>query len=186
MKRFLLLVPVALVFAVAGVYLFRTAPAQTGKVAPAFSLPDLARADRTVRLADFRGKPVVINFWASWCDPCKTEAPELASVARRYAGSVQFLGMAILDGRDAALAYVSKYGIPYRSVLDARGLTAKSLYSVTGVPETVFIDAQGKLVGHYIGAFTPGQLGPLVRELVSLRPGGSLEITGRGETRPVP
>jgi cytochrome c biogenesis protein CcmG/thiol:disulfide interchange protein DsbE len=186
LKRLLLLVPVVVVFVVAGVFLFSASPARVGRPAPAFALPDLADPAKTVHRSDFRGKPLVINFWASWCEPCRTEAPELVRVARKYGGSVQFLGMAMLDGRDAGLAYVAQYKIPYSSVSDARGLTAKAQYGVTGVPETVFVDARGIVVGHYIGAFTAGQLEPIVQRLASLQPGESLEITGHGETRPVP
>jgi cytochrome c biogenesis protein CcmG/thiol:disulfide interchange protein DsbE len=136
-------------------------------------------------LLSLRGTPVVLNFWASWCDPCRAEAPELARTARAYGSSVQFLGMAILDGRDAGLAYIRKFGIPYPSVRDARGSVSK-LFEVTGVPETVFINARGVIVGHYIGAFTSGQLEPIVKDLLGLSPEGRLLLSGHGETRPVP
>lgn len=169
-------------FFVAGLTLFRTTTGQVGRPAAAFSLPDVADPSSTVTLASLRGKPVVLNFWASWCDPCRAEAPEFARTAKQYGTSVRFLGMAILDGRDAALAYMAKYHVPYPSVRDARGEVSKN-YGVTGVPETVFIDARGVIAGHYIGAFKNGQLGPVVADLMA---GRSLELTGRGETRPVP
>lgn len=173
------------VFLFAGLTLFRTTTGRVGRPAAAFALPDVADPNRTVSLSSLRGEPVVLNFWASWCDPCRAEAPELVRTANAYAGRVHFLGMAILDGRDAGLAYMAKYKVPYPSVRDARGTVSK-LYGVTGVPETVFIDARGVIVAHYIGAFTPGQLAPIVQQLVTLPSGGSLELSGRGETRPVP
>lgn len=185
MRRLALILPLAAVFVVAGVALFRTTTGQVGRAAPTFVLPDLADPHRTIDLAAFRGRPLVLNFWASWCDPCRAEAPELVRTAAAYRGSVRFLGMAILDGRDAGLAYMAKYKVPYPSVRDARGTVSK-LYGVTGVPETVFIDARGVIVGHYIGAFTTGQLGPIVSKLSSMGAGRPLELTGRGETRPVP
>ena len=182
MRRLLLVVPVVAVFLVAGVALFRTTTGQVGRPAAGFSLPDVANPSRTVTLASLRGKPVVINFWASWCDPCRAEAAEFVRTAKQYGTSVQFLGMALLDGRDAATAYMATYHVPYASVMDAHGDTSKD-YGVTGVPETVFIDASGVIVGHYIGAFKDGQLGPVVQDLIA---GRSLTLTGRGETRPVP
>ena len=174
--------PVVLLFLVVGLTLFRTTTGQVGRPAASFALPDISNPSRTISLASLRGKPVVINFWASWCDPCRAEAPEFARTAKSYGSRVHFLGMAILDGRDAGLAYMAKYKVPYPSVRDVRGETSKD-YGVTGVPETVFIDARGVIVAHYIGAFKNGQLGPVVRDLIA---GNKIELTGRGETRPVP
>jgi cytochrome c biogenesis protein CcmG, thiol:disulfide interchange protein DsbE len=185
-RRALWLLPVVVLFVVGGVALFRARPeAALGKAAPGFALPDLARPSERIALDRFKGTPVVINFWASWCEPCRDEAPELARTARKLGRTVTFLGVNILDGRDEALAYVKKYKIPYPSVRDARGIIAKR-YEVTGAPETVFIDRDGNVVGKYIGAFERGQLERYVRVLSRLRANELLDITGRGETRPVP
>jgi cytochrome c biogenesis protein CcmG, thiol:disulfide interchange protein DsbE len=179
------LVPVLAVFVVGGIGLFRARPqAELGRPAPAFGLPALD-GDGDIALAGLRGKPVVLNFWASWCGPCKDEAPEFARTAKRHADDVHFLGVTMLDSVTPARAFVDTYGIGYPSVRDARGVVAKR-YGVTGVPETAFIDAQGRLVGSYIGAFTKGQLERAVRDLLELEPGEVLKLTGRGETRPVP
>jgi hypothetical protein len=75
--------------------------------------------------------------------------------------------------------------IPYESVSDVRGVTTKR-FGMTGVPETVFVDADGLVVGRYIGALERGQLDELVGQLVALEPGDTLDITGRGNTEPVP
>ena len=91
----------------------------------------------------------------------------------------------MLDGKRPAEDFVRRDGIPYPTARDTRGVVAKR-YGVTGVPETVFIDADGNLVGRYIGAFTDEQLEDVVRDLIELRPGELLKLTGRGETRPVP
>jgi cytochrome c biogenesis protein CcmG/thiol:disulfide interchange protein DsbE len=180
------LLPVVVVLALGGVALFRARPAaEISRPAPLFELPDLAHPESRIALNDFRGKLLVMNFWASWCDPCREEAPELARVARKHAGRVNFLGVNILDGRDEALKYVDQYGIDYPSVRDSRAITAKR-YGVSGAPETIFIDKRGYMVGKYIGAFREDQLERLVRDLIALKPGGALQITGRGETRPVP
>lgn len=185
MRRLLFLLPVAAAFVIVGIGLFTVRPAELGGPAPPLAGPSLAEPDERIRLADLRGTPVVLNFWASWCDPCREEAPAFARVARETAGRVRFLGVNVLDGREAALDYVERFGIPYPSIPDASGSVADD-YEVQGVPETVFIDADGALVGKHIGAFTDGGLEELVRELLALEPGEVLEVTGSGESRPVP
>ncbi len=185
-RRLLWVIPLILAFVAVGFGLFRARPAvELGAAAPTFDLPDLARPGRTISLTDLRGRPVVLNFWASWCEPCREEAPELAEAARAFEGRVSFLGVNILDGRDEALEFVRRYAIPYPSGRDGSARVSR-LYMVTGVPETVFLDAEGRLVGIYIGAFTPGQLEGILEDLLALPPGGILDIQGRGETRPVP
>jgi cytochrome c biogenesis protein CcmG, thiol:disulfide interchange protein DsbE len=186
MRRLLWVAPVAALLVVGGVSLFRARPsADLGRPAPTFALPTVADPERTISLDDLRGKRVVLNFWASWCDPCREEAPTFARVARANAPDATFLGVNILDGRDAALAYARRYRIPFESVRDARGTIAKR-FGVTGAPETFFIDASGRLAGHYIGAFDGDQLQETVRAFLRLPPGETLRLTGRGETRPVP
>jgi cytochrome c biogenesis protein CcmG/thiol:disulfide interchange protein DsbE len=136
-------------------------------------------------LADLRGRRAVVNFWASWCDPCREEAPELARVARRYADRIGFLGVNILDGREDALRYTDRYRVPYESVRDTRAVVAKR-FGVNGAPETFFLDERGNIVGKHIGAFKAGQLEELIKDLIALGPGEVLDITGRGNTQPVP
>jgi cytochrome c biogenesis protein CcmG/thiol:disulfide interchange protein DsbE len=185
MRRLLWVAPVAILFVLGGVALFRARPdAEPGGPAPPFSLPTLADPDGALGPDDLRGRPAILNFWASWCDPCREEAPAFARAAREH-DEVAFLGVNILDGREEALEFVEEYGIPYPSVRDASGAIAKR-YGVNGAPETVFLDPQGNVVGRYIGAFREGELESLVAELVELGPGEALEITGRGESRPVP
>lgn len=123
----------------------------SGRMAPDFSLPSL-RDDTTVRLADFRGKVVILNFWGSWCPPCRDEAPILRAFAQEYAASdVVLLGIDVWeqdwnDGR----AFLQQFGIDYPNLYDARG-TVTIDYGVSGVPETFVIDRQGRLLGKYTG-----------------------------------
>lgn len=98
------------------------------------------------------GHPAVINFWASWCVPCKQEAPVLAASARAHAGQVAFLGIDVQDFRSDARRFLTKYKANYVSVRDGDGSTY-SAYGLTGVPETYYLDARGRIVAH-----APGQV----------------------------
>lgn len=118
--------------------------------APSFALPSLDDPSRTVRLADYRGQPVLLNFWASWCVPCRREMPRLAAAARRLQGRVAFLGVDYKDTREDALLFVRKTGVGYPSAVDRDG-SLGARYGVYGLPTTVFIDPDGGIVGRYLG-----------------------------------
>lgn len=133
-------------------------------LAPAFILPDLAEPARSVALADFAGRPVVVNFWASWCVPCRREMPRLAEAARRLEGRVAFLGVNYKDDRDDALALARETGLPYPSAVDAGG-DLGSRYGVYGMPTTMFVDAGGRIVGRYLGEMKGTTLDRLLRRL---------------------
>lgn len=185
MRRALVVLPAVALLGVLGIGLFRTrATLVVGSPAPPFALRTLD-GERRIGSADLRGSPAVVNFWASWCEPCKDEAPELVRAHADHGGDVRFLGVSILDGREEAAAFAARYGIPYPSVRDPSGSVSRR-YGVTGVPETVFVDRDGRVVGVFIGAFPAGRLDEIMRDLVTLKPGALLNITGRGETRPVP
>lgn len=96
-------------------------------------------------IADYRGRWVLVNLWASWCAPCRQEAPELERFARRYRGrDVRVLGIDVQDNSDDALAFMREYRIRYpqlRSVGDERS----SAFGSTGVPENFLVDPRGRL-----------------------------------------
>jgi cytochrome c biogenesis protein CcmG/thiol:disulfide interchange protein DsbE len=138
--------------------------------APAFDLPVIwdrvglwppairgSVDDGRVSLAELRGYPVVLNFWASWCIPCKEEAPYLDAAARAHRGKVAFLGLDVQDLVPDARRFLDKLDVPYVSVRDGspKSYTA---YGLTGVPETYFIDARGRVVEHAIGALSRREL----------------------------
>ncbi len=122
----------------------------TGKVAPDFSLSLFD--GRTVRLSEFRGSVVFLNFWASWCPPCRDEAPLLEQTWRRYKDQgVVFLGVDIQDKEDAARRFLGEFGITYMNGRDPNGRIAID-YGVYGIPESFFIDKEGRITYKHIGA----------------------------------
>lgn len=138
--------------------------------APAFSLPVIwsrpqvwpervrpALADARVDLAELRGTPVVLNFWASWCIPCKEEAPYLAAAALAHRREVAFLGIDIQDFESDARDFLRELDVPYPSVRDGTSKTPDA-YGLTGVPETYYLDAEGRIVEHATGAVSRREL----------------------------
>jgi cytochrome c biogenesis protein CcmG, thiol:disulfide interchange protein DsbE len=117
--------------------------------APAFDLERLDR-DGTLSTADLRGKAVVVNFWASWCIPCRDEAPVLQQTYERYRGQgLVVLGIDVNDFRQDARRFMERYGLTYPVVYDGKGATVGK-WGVRGFPETFFVDRSGKLVGERI------------------------------------
>ncbi len=128
-----------------------------GHPAPDFTLAVLsahAGAASKMHLADLKGKPIMLNFWASWCDPCKHEAPLLQATWRStQSQGIIFLGVDFQDTQSAGLNFLHTYGITYPNVADDTGSTAIN-YGVSGVPETFFIDRHGVIVSKVIGELT--------------------------------
>ena len=139
--------------------------------APAFTLPLLWRpatdtwpaplrallAGQKLSLSQLRGHPVVVNFWASWCIPCKQEAPLLAATARAQAGKVVFLGVDVQDLESDAHTFLRAHKTNYVSVRDPSS-SAYDAYGVTGVPETYYLDRSGRVVAHTPGPVTQQSL----------------------------
>ena len=126
--------------------------------APGFTLPRIG-SDGKVDLAALRGKAVVINFWASWCHPCKQEVPLLEAAYRKWsAKGVVFVGIDAQDFVGDAKRFADKLGITYPIVHDAPGNTVDR-YGVTGFPETFFVGRNGRLVGEHVeGAISAQKL----------------------------
>lgn len=103
----------------------------------------------TLRLSELRGQPVVVNFWASWCAPCRIEDPALQAAARAHSGQVQFLGVDYKDSLDAARAYAAEQPHPYPLGSALGGVP--NGFSVTGPPETYFIDSHGVVAARFLG-----------------------------------
>ena len=113
-----------------------------GRSAPNFELANLA--GQPVTLADFKGKPVILNFWATWCPPCREEFPDLQAVAEAYGDDLTVIGINHTSGDTPDLVpdFVAEYGISFPILLDELGLVVE-LYGVVGLPTTIFIDRQG-------------------------------------------
>jgi cytochrome c biogenesis protein CcmG/thiol:disulfide interchange protein DsbE len=142
-------------------------------LAPSFDLPildsgtlqsglerDLSApfADDRLSLAELEGTPFVLNFWASWCIPCRDEAPVLEQGWQRYGPKgVLFLGLNMQDLTDDAHAFLDEFGITYPSIREPSNEIARA-YGATGIPETYFISRRGRVVGHVIGVVSERQL----------------------------
>jgi len=126
-----------------------------GHPAPDFTLPLLSTDPASpIHLASLEGKPFMINFWASWCDVCKLEAPLLENTWQRIQSQgIVFLGIDYADTQSDGLNFLHQYGITYPNVTDANGKVAIN-YGLTGVPETFFIDRRGIIVQKVIGELT--------------------------------
>lgn len=130
--------------------------ALVGHAAPDFALTTLSEnnASFVLHLSNFKGKPVVLNFWASWCGPCQDEAPFLRSAWQSVQGKgVVFVGVDDNDTVTDGNIFLHKYAVPYPNVIDANGAAAVN-YGVTGNPETFFINRQGIVVAWVAGPLT--------------------------------
>lgn len=158
-----------------------TLPAATGAggPAPAFSLPDLRSPTKRISLGQYRGRPVVVNFWGSWCPPCRTEMPAFAQVALQTMGRIAFLGIDEEDSRNAALHFAAKTGVAYPLASDYATLTAR--YRVVGYPTTVIVSASGQIVANHPGPLSAANLRNLLRGVAPgprSAPRGAREFTG--------
>ena len=176
MKRLVLVLPLAIFLGVAlflyrGLYLNTTElpSALIGKPFPAFALPSLDDPARTLTQDDLKGKPAMVNVWATWCPSCRAEHPVLMDFAK--AGVVPVIGLNYKDGRIDGIKWLQDFGNPYAtSAFDNDGRVGID-YGVYGVPETFVIDKKGVIRMKYTGPLTPDaittKLMPLIKELKS-------------------
>jgi cytochrome c biogenesis protein CcmG/thiol:disulfide interchange protein DsbE len=129
-----------------------------GKIAaaPGFTLGRLDRRG-DLSLAALRGKPVVLNFWASWCYPCNQEAGTLEQASHQWAGKATVVGVDVRDATGDARKFLRQHGISYPVVHDNHDSMWPS-YGLTGLPETFFVDPRGRVVGHVAGQISAADL----------------------------
>ncbi len=124
---------------------------------PAPPLPRLAVRGPAVTLVALRGRPVLVNFWAAWCIPCRKEAPVLAAFARSRAGRGHLVGVDTGDDAGAAARFVARYGWSFPVLRDPASATAVD-YRVPGLPTTFALDGRGRIVAELAGAQTAATL----------------------------
>ena len=144
--------------------------AGVGSTAPNFSIPSLLGGQpvELAALGSNRGRPVVLNFFASWCIPCQQETPLLAKTAKAEqarGGRVQFVGVDVADPKANAVAFVRQAGITYPVGVDSTAEVAEARYGLNGEPQTFFVDSSGKVVGHVIGPVTAPEMAAWLRRL---------------------
>jgi cytochrome c biogenesis protein CcmG/thiol:disulfide interchange protein DsbE len=147
-----------------------------GRPAPGFSLGLFDGS--TVRLEHLRGKIVFLNFWASWCPPCRTEAPVLEEAWRKFKGpDVVFLGINTQDKEEAARDFLDEFSITYPNGRDEGGKIAID-YGIWGLPETFFIDRAGRITYKHVGAIG---LDTITAKIAEADLGAVSSREGRGE-----
>lgn len=135
-----------------------SAPVVEGRgPAPAFELENVRRGEAPVSLAAARGRPVVLNFWASWCVPCRREMPSFQAAHEAAKQRVSFLGVNHQDQRGPALSLLAETGVRYPSGFDPAGEVALA-YGLYGMPTTIFISADGEVVGRRTGEMSRTEL----------------------------
>jgi thiol-disulfide isomerase/thioredoxin len=133
--------------------------------AASFSLPLLGASGASgskISLSQYAGKPVIVNFWASWCSPCQQETPLLASWYRQEKGRVPLVGLDENDTQTAALSFAHAKGVTYPLAFDPQ-TTAASAYGVIALPQTFFLNSRHQIVARVYGAVTTSDLTKDVR-----------------------
>lgn len=135
-----------------------------GQSAPDFELKNLA--GETIRLSDFKGKPILLNFWATWCGPCRAEFPELQAAAVEQKEKVAIIGinMTTNDTPSQVPAFVAEFGVTFPIALDETGEVSRT-YQVTGLPTSIFIDRDGMVREVRLGAINKAYIEAMLSKL---------------------
>lgn len=137
--------------------------AEAGRAAPAFRLRSLDGS--VAELADYRGKYVLLNFWASWCGPCRGETPALQAFFERESPGLVVVGVNQQEGPDTARAFTEQFAVTYPIVLDRDGQVSGAYRVSTGLPVSFLIDPEGVIRRVHLGALTEDDLAELAGEL---------------------
>jgi thiol-disulfide isomerase/thioredoxin len=140
------------------------------KVAVGQAAPDFTAQtpeSKSIKLSDYRGSPVALNFWATWCGPCQVEMPELENASKKYAGNhFVVLGVDAGESADRVKSYVADLGISFTTVLDSDG-SIVDLFEIRAFPTTIWIDAKGIVRAKHLGPLTADYIDRYVADLLS-------------------
>jgi cytochrome c biogenesis protein CcmG/thiol:disulfide interchange protein DsbE len=168
-KRIGIIIAFAVILTLLGILAWGLKKAQAGPLENGMA-PDFTIAGfdgRTVKLSELRGQVVIINFWASWCPPCREEAAYLEETWRKYEGrGVIFIGVDWVDTEKEALAYIEEFDITYLNGPDI-GTRIAPLYNIKGVPETFYVAKNGELRGVHIGPLSFPILDEIIEKLLA-------------------
>jgi cytochrome c biogenesis protein CcmG, thiol:disulfide interchange protein DsbE len=162
---------VALVLGLLGLLLWKIVSdeppvARVGEPVPRFDLPAL-EGDERVALADHVGRPILINFWATWCGPCRSEAPLLETAWRKYKDRMTFIGVDIQDFTGDAKDFVREYDVTYRIAYDGPAKLWEP-WGLSGLPETFLVGSDGTIVEHKVGEYSDAaELDEAIRKALS-------------------
>ena len=134
---------------------------EVGSPAPDFEATDLG--GRPFRLSELRGKVVLVNFWATWCPPCREEMPRIEAFYRRYRSQLEVVGVSVGETAEQVRAFLKQNPYSWRFVVDT-DLSVTERYRVYGIPVSYFIDRSGIVRGYYMGAMSAEQLRAFARQ----------------------
>ena len=141
---------------------------EPANLAPDFTVEDVD--GNAVKLSDFQGKPVVLNFWASWCGPCKAEMPEFEAAYQTYGEEVQFVMVDLVSGRsetkEMGMAVIEEAGYTFPVFFDVNQ-EASIAYEISAIPMSVFIDAKGEIVMQQVGMMSAEALEQAIQAILT-------------------
>lgn len=140
-------------------------PAAAGKPAPDFTLPLSTGAGNQLAFASLRGKPVYLNFFATWCPPCNEEAPDVNALQKKYASKdLRVIGVDELEDAQKAESFRKKFSLVFPAVVDSG--TLQAAYAVNGLPVHVFVDRNGVIKSMFAGELTKAQIEARIRQIL--------------------
>jgi thiol-disulfide isomerase/thioredoxin len=153
---------------------------QPENLAPDFALETLD--SKVMQLSELRGRKVILNFWASWCAPCRAEMPDFERVYQQHGDRLTILGINIQEDRQAIEGFLHEVPVSYPIVLDPQGVAARA-YRVIAQPATFWIDEHGRIVQRKLGAYTQAELEQNIREFVGVGPAPPTRASSASELR---